>query len=469
MTADGDGAELARLAAMSPLEYEREREAAAQRLGCRVGMLDRLVETSREAANRKLNGAAGGGTGRSLAITELESWPEPVDGATLLDELATTIRQYVVLDAAATDAVALWIMHSHAIDAAYVSPRLAITSPEKRCGKTTLLTLLRPLVARPLATANLTPAALFRAVEGMQPTLLIDEADTFIGGADTIRGIIDSGHSRGTATVFRCVDANGWEVKQFDVWGALALAAIGKLPGTIEDRSIKIALRRRRKDEPVERLRIDWLDRFVPLARRAARWADDNHLRLSTADPTVPTELHDRAADNWRTLLAIADAAGGEWSERARRAALALTRDGTADTDAPGITLLADIRELFAAEPRGVLFTAEILDALHRREDRSWAEYGRGRPITAHQLAALLRPFEIRSNRTVRRGAMTGKGYRAKDMTDAWGRYLPHDGSVTRSHVKDSAAAGDARAVTQNDDVTEPSSVTPKGDVTEES
>jgi putative DNA primase/helicase len=332
---DNDDVEIARLAALSPLDYERERETAAKRLGCRPAILDRLVETKRGS------GAPGaGGSGRALAIPEIVPWPEPVNGPTLLDEIAATIRRHVVVDATAAEAAALWVVHTHALEAAYVSPRFAITSPEKRCGKTTLLTLLGALAARPLATANLTAAVLFRVIEAIQPTLLIDEADTFIGGADTMRGIINAGHSRGTATVLRSApdSKDGWEPRSFKVWGPLALAAIGQLPGTIEDRSIKVAMRRRRADELVEPLRIDRLDRLGPLARRVARWASDQKVALSAADPAVPAELHDRAADNWRPLLAIADVAGGEWPERARRAAVVLTRNngGPDETELSG-------------------------------------------------------------------------------------------------------------------------------------
>src|SRR5262249_6910509 len=148
---------------------------------------------------------------------------------------------------------------------------------------------------------------------------------------------------------------DGWEPRAFNVWGALALAAIGKLPGTIEDRSIRIALRRRRSDEPIEALRIDRLDHLVASARQAARWPTDHHAVLSGADPKVPPELHDRAADNWRPLLAIADAAGGEWPERGRRAAIHLTCDGAEpdDAEASGVLLLSDLREMFSRERSG--------------------------------------------------------------------------------------------------------------------
>jgi putative DNA primase/helicase len=449
-----DQAEIARLAALPLLDYERARDSTAERLRCRVTTLDSVVAAARAPAEAAP--ANSGGQGRPLAILDIEPWPEAVDGAAVLDEIAATIQRYIVTDAATADAIALWIMHTHAIEAADVSPRLAITSPEKRCGKTTLLHLLSALVVRPLPTANMTAATLFRAIEAVQPTLLIDEADTFISDTDDLRGIINAGHCRATATVLRTVPSrDGWEIRQFGVWGALALAAIGKLPGTIEDRSIKVAMHRRRLDEPVERLRIDRLEQLRPLARRAARWASDHFVALSAADPGVPAELHDRAADNWCPLLAIADAAGGEWAECARRAAVALARAGVDEIEAPGIMLLSDLQELFGAEPSGVLFTTDILVALQGREDRPWAEFRRGQPITAVQMAELLKAYGIPRNNTVRRGAKTAKGYRERDFADVWSRYPSQ--AVTRSQVADSAAPSDPGSVTPDRDVTDKS------------
>jgi putative DNA primase/helicase len=450
-----DAIEVARLAALPTLAYEREREPAAEQLGCRVSILDHLVKTAQAAASPA---ADSGGRGRSLEIADIEPWPEPVDGAALLEELAQTICRYVVLDPAAADAEALWAVHTHAIEAAYLSPRLAITSPEKRCGKTTNLSLLGAFVARPLPTANMTTATMFRVIEAARPTLLVDEADTFLGGAEEMRGIINAGHCRASAAVLRTVETpDGYEVREFSVWAPMAIAAIGRLPGTIEDRAVKIAMRRRRPDETVERLRFDRLDRLRPLAQRAARWVADHAATLAAADSAVPGELHDRAADNWRPLLAIADTAGGDWPERARRAAVSLTGEGADDADTARAMLLADLRELFAGDPSGILFSRDILPALVKREDRPWPEYRHGKPITEHQLAALLKPLKI-SSKSVRRGPDTAKGYRAVDLADAWARYLPPlpaDLSVTPSQPAESRGFCAAVSVTRRADVTD--------------
>lgn len=57
------------------------------------------------------------------------------------------------------------------------------------------------------------------------------------------------------------------------------------------------------------------------LAQQAARWTRDNAGKLAKADPPALDNLDDRAHDNWRALLAIADAAGGQWPKKAHDAA----------------------------------------------------------------------------------------------------------------------------------------------------
>jgi Protein of unknown function (DUF3631) len=84
---------------------------------------------------------------------------------------------------------------------------------------------------------------------------------------------------------------------------------------------------------------------FAELRRLAKRWAFDNFDKLTDPDPETPKQLNDRAADNWRPLLAIAELAGGDWPKLAREAACLLS--GEVDTDAMGIELLKDIRAAF--------------------------------------------------------------------------------------------------------------------------
>lgn len=409
-------AELTRLAALTPIAYDREREAAAERLCCRVGTLDKEVARVRGETAEPSEGAPG--TGRVLRFEAPELHPDPVDGATLLIELTATFRRFLALPKHADAACALWVLHTHAFEASPITPRLAITSPEKRCGKTTLLELVGALVAKPQMASNISAAAVFRTIELCRPTLLIDEADTFLGENEELRGVLNSGHRR-SGEVIRVRERDGeLEPVVFSTWAPVAIAMIGKLPGTLEDRSIQVTMRRRAQGEMVERWRCDRLERFLPLTRQCARWASDHAARMADTEPAVPPALNDRAADNWRPLLAIADAAGGEWPERARAAALALS--GGAETDSYATMLLEDLRALFAerGDPDS-LATTTILGELAKLEHRPWPEISSGKPMTPHKLARLLGRFGIAPKHEE-----TANVYRRESFMEAWSRYL---------------------------------------------
>jgi len=433
-----DSVELNRLRALPLLAYERERDEAAKRLGIkRVSVLDLLVRGNGSGGKGKA------GQGRPLEFRDVAPSSGPVDGAFLLEKLAGAIRSYVVLRECEADAAALWVIGTYAMASWTIFARLLIIAPTENCGKSTLLDVLSRLAYRALWASGITAAPLYRTIELARPTLLLDEADTYARDDERLRGVLDAGHHRDGA-VLRCV-GDDHEPRQFSVWAALALGAIGRLPRTVESRSIIIRLRRKRPDERVESLRNQSkkLDHLAPMA---ARWAQDHADELAAADPVMPNAITNRVADNWAPLFAIADLAGGGWAERARRAAAELSRSGE-DSVSPGVQLLGDLRELFDAEPNDALFTAEILAELVKRDDRPWSEFRKGQPITARQLAALLKPFEVTTNRAVRRGVQVNKGYRRADLEDAWGRYCPN-GSVTGLQMADSVAFGDIGSVT---------------------
>jgi hypothetical protein len=361
--------------------------------------------------------------GHALDLRDAEPHEDGQDGATLLDDLATRIRRHVVVSPEAVHAIALWILHSWAIDCATTTPRLALVSPLPRCGKSTLLDLLGALVRRPLQAAHATTAALFRIVEASRPTVLLDEIDSFLKDNEEMRGMLNSGHSR-TGCVLRVVGAE-LEPRRFSTFAAKALAGIGRLPATIADRSIVVAMRRKSAGDIAERLNLARIgDECLPLRRRCRRWAEDSAEALRAADPPIPDELDDRAADGWRVLLAIADLAGGDWSSRARSAAVVLSidRDGSDRTSLA--RLLGDLRELFEREQAERLASERVVGLLTADADSPWTEYRRGRPLSQKQLADLLRPVDVRP-RTIRLPTGQAKGYQRDDFGDAWARYLP--------------------------------------------
>lgn len=258
-----------------------------------------------------------------------------------------------------------------------------------RCGKTTLLDVLSCLVHRPISTANATAAAIYRVVDKLRPTLLMDEADTFLVDNAALRGILNSGYRRNTAFVMRADET-------FSTWAPAAIAIIGRLPSTLEDRSISNRLQRRRADEPVEVFRLGQQADLKRLARMAARFAADHFDELKGANPNVPATLENREADNWLPLIAIADAAGGTWPRIARQVAEKLTLASRVSEQSAAAMLLEDIHAVLTGHSAERVLSADLVKALAQLEDRPWGEGKGGKAITPNAVAQLLAPFNIK-------------------------------------------------------------------------
>jgi putative DNA primase/helicase len=350
-----------------------------------------------------------------------------------------------VLPPFVAEGLALWVLHTHAIAAADITPRLAILSPEKRCGKTTLLKVLGALVRRPLQTTNVTVAALFRTVEKYEPTLLVDEADTFLAEREELRGILNSGHDRKGAQIMRCVGEQ-LEVRCFNTWAPVAIAAIGAIPETLHDRSVVVQMKRRRPGESVAPLRRRHLAALEHLPRKCARWKADHLALLENIELAAPIGLSDRAADNWEPLLAIAEVAGGYWPEKARIVAVALSNAAARDdAESRGQLLLADVRQVLL-RAGGRLSTQQLVSELNRLAERPWGDGRAGKGFSVHQLCREMRRFGAHS-RSIRFGDSTAKGFVIDDLADAFARYLPEEtGTPAQQHQRSSISSSSEAA-----------------------
>lgn len=402
------------------IEKEIVRERVINRLS-EIG-----IRSPARMADAVLKTATNGGPEELSGVPEMlqppEPWDEEVDGLELIKELEETIRRFVVIPEPYPLVIGLWILHAHSLDSGLISPNLALQSPVKRCGKTTLLQLLSTLVPKPLPASNITPAAIFRAVDMYGPTLLIDEADTFLKLNPELRGILNSSHNRLTAYVVRCVGENH-VVETFSTWCPIVIAMIGKLPSTLEDRSIVVSMKRRTSGEVVDKFRPEFINAFEDLRRKAARWAVDMFDTLLVSKPEMPEGLNDRAEDNWRPLTSISDAIGGEVSVRVRQAAQQVEGKRKEEDDSSNVELLRDIWNMFGAEGSGRLFTRDIVTDLVEDEERPWGEWKKGKPITERQIAQILKPFGIRPGE-FRIGKEKGRGYERSDFMDPAKRYL---------------------------------------------
>jgi hypothetical protein len=352
-----------------------------------------------------------------------------LSGSELLRRLAAYVRRYVVLTDEQADLVALWIVHTHALDAAHTTPYLEVVSAEKRSGKTRLLEVLSTVAAKSWFTGRVTAAVLVRKVADLEPTLLLDESDAAFKGdkeySEALRGILNSGFRRGGVASLCVGQGANLAYKDFAVFSPKVIAGIGKLPDTISDRAIKVELRRRARSEPVERFRLRKVEPEAEMLKaEAAAWAGAYVERLAELEPPLPEELDDRAQEICEPLLAVAEVAGGECPERARRAVIALAgASAREDSESLGIRLLRDIRSVFEEKQADRLPTGELLESLHAAEEAPWGSL-RGEPLGARGFARMLKPYGITPGK-LREGDHTFRGYRRADFEDAWNRYAP--------------------------------------------
>ncbi|NIY66562.1 DUF3631 domain-containing protein [Streptomyces malaysiensis] len=364
--------------------------------------------------------------------------PAPsIDGAALLNEVEAFHRRFNVFPTeAAYVAVTLWDAHAHLIDAFDGTARLAFLSPEPGSGKSRALEIVETLTPRAATTVNASANALFRLVEADSgtPTLLFDEIDTVFGpkagGNEEVRGFLNSGYRRGAKSL-RCVgDGSNQESAWFSSFCAVAMAGLGSLPDTILTRSVIIRMRKKAPNEKAEPYRRRVHEKQGNALRdRLAEWAATVRDQIENAWPEMPEGVSDRPADVWEPLLAVADAAGGDWPERARAACLELVHAAQDDDEASlGTRLLTDLRDkVFCGADR--MPTAVILECLLHLDDAPWGDLD-DKPITSRILGKLLGQYVTPANkpiksRGIRTASGTPKGYYAEDLADAWNRYCP--------------------------------------------
>ena len=372
-----------------------------------------------------------------------EKKPEPKGelrpAADLLDQVEATLKRFIILPGEAEfDALALWVLHTHSFAGSSQTPYILLTSAEKRCGKSRVLEVLEPMVRQPWATADTSPAALFRKIEKHRPTLLLDELDALLGGSaertEAIRGIINAGN-RASGKVTRCVGQDQ-EVRDFSVFSPKVLAGIEtqKIPDTIRDRSITISIKRRTPSEKVEKLFLDEIaDELAPLRADLEVWAEQAIPEIKRARPEAPEELHDRAEEAWRPLLAIADLAGAAWPDRARRAARVLSTGDQDEGETFAARILLEIRELLGDEL--AISSSEILEHLNKSEDLPFGGWRDGRGLDARTLARLLKPYGIRSKKIRAKGEIA-RGFHLDQLSDAFDRWLPRHTPGNAEHAE---------------------------------
>lgn len=366
-------------------------------------------------------------SGSEARFAMVEPWPQPVEGADLLDALCSWFIRYAVFLEGAPEAITVWDVATWFRDEVYFAPILALLSPTKGSGKTTVLDLLRRIVSRPHFTSGFgaTPATIFRLNHEQHPTFLIDEAERLKSDRDLIT-LLNDGYRKG-ARVSRCVGDGDYKVRTYDAFGFRAVASIGRLWDTITDRSIVIPMLKKPRDAEVARFNAATDKEGNDLSRKIRRWTDDNRKRFRKALEEVerPQWLEDRECDNWAALFAIAQLAGGDWPDRIRSSARRLARRPGEDGD-PGERLILDVHDVFRS--RGypeAMKSGDLASKLAEIETSPWGEERGGKGISAYNLAKRLKPFGI-SPRQARADGDKLRGYWLEDLRPVFECYLPH-------------------------------------------
>jgi hypothetical protein len=360
------------------------------------GMFGSANVSEHEAARRKIDGILALNKKTWNDLTELlqigkgeEQWRDPDDAAAPpasgnatdtvpnpCDLVYYTLEDYLHFKQQPHDLVAttLWALHTFVFDQFMITPRLALLSPVPGCGKSTLMDLLERLTYQAIKFDDATSAGLYHWIDTQRSTILFDELDNQnLTSNGSMKSVLNSGHKKG-----------GWKLtagKRFSTFAPAAFGAIGVLPLPLMQRSIVINMERAPRSANLKRFdltNVDQMQDFSTIYRAVLQWSRQCELHL---DPDMPKVLHNRRADNWRVLIAIADACNH--GDKARDAAIAMSREHL-DED-PVVGLLGDVRKIFDVRKVDRLTSADIVLDLHGLEEAMWSEW-RGtprRPATA--------------------------------------------------------------------------------------
>jgi uncharacterized protein DUF3631 len=377
-------------------------------------------------------------------------WDEPVNTRELLDAATAQIAKYVIIhDKVVAPIVPLWIAFTWVHDIAVFSPLLNIQGPDTEMAKSALTEAVSRLTPRGYMIVKPTGPVIYRLTDYMHPTLCIDDADKLLAEDHDLAAIIRASWKRG---VFIPRTVKG-VVYLFDAFGPRCLNGIDLLahldPAT-RTRCITVRMLPKLEEERsvVSMRYAEGDENFVIQRRKFLRWATDNMATLKDAKPRMPEGFFSRLEENYHLLFAIADLAGGDWSKRARAAAVRLSR--SRDIPSLGKRLLAIFYDLFVQH--GPALTSKQVEALVPAEDDEFADYrSSGRPITRFQIAALLKaypgspdPIEPLAPRLIHpRGAKTAdRGWNAASFAIAFKHFLGKTLPATRSVVRSERRRG---------------------------
>ena len=269
------------------------------------------------------------------------------------------------------------------------------------------------------AGAELTGPSIYRFVDRVRPTLIIDDADKLFKRKPDLVHIVNVAWTRGTKIPRQ---GPGGSTHWFDPFCPKVIAGVNiALPKTTATRAITIKLVPKLPEEKVDDFNHVDDDNFITLRRKLARWAADTAEALKGARPLLPLGFKNRLRMNWLLQLAIADLAGGDWPKLARRAAVRLAPERREVSE--GVRLLEAFRMLFATHG-SMITSAEVQRLLIADANSEWADFRGHGPISQRQIAVLLDPYDVHPDVIHPQGRKAERGYKAEWFGDTFARYL---------------------------------------------
>jgi putative DNA primase/helicase len=366
--------------------------------------------------------------GRSDIVGD-DPWPDPVDTKALLTEVMAQQRRYMIVGDEQMLAMTLWVafawLHQNI---AVHSPMLVFKSAEIDSGKTTACGVLKLLTPRAYTAGEMSGPSLYRLVDRVHPTLIIDNADKLLHRKPDLANIINLGWTRGTP--IPRVGPHGESIG-FDPFCPKIIAGTNLLlPKDTASRAIVIKLLPKLPSEKVEDFTHVDDEQFFTLRRKLARWNIDNAAAIKEAKPALPAGFNNRLAMNWRLQLAIADLAGADWSKKARAAAVKI--DDVKEEESEGVRAMAALAGVYVQTAREEITSEEAVKALIADPTAEWCEFRNRGPITQRQLAALLSRYDIRPVvlHPTKRSGLSRHGYRLAQFMDAFALYGQKDPNI---------------------------------------
>jgi hypothetical protein len=389
-------------------QHEGKLKALAKRIGEDIDVLRAEFEEFAKEGKSEIGG-------------DVVPWPDPVNAKALLTDVTVQLRRYMVVSDEQALAITLWIVFAWLHESIAVhSPLLVFKSAEPDSGKTTACGVLKFLTPRAHSAAELTGPSLYRFVDRVRPTLIIDDADRLFKRRPELEHIVNISWTRGTL-----IPRTGpyGDPVWFDPFCAKVVAGANLLlPKTTATRTVTVKLLPKLPSERVEDFNHTDDERFYELRRKLARWSIDNATALKNANPALPPGFNNRLAMNWRLQLAVADLAGGDWPKRARAAAVRL--DDKREERSEGVRLLAALRDLFTKHG-SQLTSAEVVRLLTANEESEWAAFRNHGPVTKRQVAVLLDAYDIHPDYIHPQGRQkTERGYKVEWFANTFKRYL---------------------------------------------